>query len=372
MSSPATHAFGLLTSVAALVLLAACATTPTGPTATTAPEPAPTAVPAPTSAPAPASTAAPLATAGPVAIIPPSGPALPLVLGVIGDIGAIPYQWGVESGFWEKQQGVRLQIVIHRGGAEAAQALVGGGVDIAGIDFSHIIRLNEGGQAVRAIAPGFHQFMYTLMGPKGASSDLRALKGKKIGISSPGTASDNAMRWLLKTQASLDPEKDVELMAIGSGGSMLAALRSKKVDVAMVTEPYTSMLLVDDYQVIYDYPNKAGLYYNSVYSARQQWLKDNGEAAKRFVKGNIDLLKLLDTDHTARAAARKASIPNVDDKVAELALGHILASLSYKDQSVKKEGVEAPLQWDRAARDLTTPMPNWEPYVDTSFLPAAS
>src|SRR5581483_5191012 len=62
------------------------------------------------------------------------------------------------------------------------------------------------------------------------------LRGKKIGISEPGSSSDIATRTLLK-RFNLDPDRDVTLVPVGSLANRTAALLSGAIDAGLDNPP---------------------------------------------------------------------------------------------------------------------------------------
>jgi NitT/TauT family transport system substrate-binding protein len=68
--------------------------------------------------------------------------------------------------------------------------------------------------------------------------DLKALRGKNIGISSPGSLTDLFLRIALR-DVGLDPDRDVTIIATGGLNSHLPALLAGRVDAQMTWEPAT-------------------------------------------------------------------------------------------------------------------------------------
>jgi NitT/TauT family transport system substrate-binding protein len=64
----------------------------------------------------------------------------------------------------------------------------------------------------------------------------RVLRGKKLGISTPGSPSDIFLRVMLKG-AGIDPDKDVTLVRVGSIAGLFAALKSGQVDGYILSPP---------------------------------------------------------------------------------------------------------------------------------------
>ena len=72
--------------------------------------------------------------------------------------------------------------------------------------------------------------------------DVAALKGKRIGITALGSATDVGIRAILRPSG-LDPDKDVTLLPLGTAENGVAALAAGHIDALVVTEPSTSVAI---------------------------------------------------------------------------------------------------------------------------------
>jgi NitT/TauT family transport system substrate-binding protein len=142
-----------------------------------------------------------------------------------------------------KAEGLDVQILDFQGGARALQAFVEGGADICSGAFEHTLRLQSRGMPVKAFvlqgrAPQVVVGVSnrTLPGYKG----LASLRGRRIGVSAPGSSTDTVCRLLL-ARAGL-AMSDIHTVAVGVGSTALAALRSGSVDALSSVDPVMTML----------------------------------------------------------------------------------------------------------------------------------
>jgi len=70
---------------------------------------------------------------------------------------------------------------------------------------------------------------------------IHALRGMKIGVTVAGAQVDLTTRYLL-IEAGLDPDKDVQVLALGSGVPQVAALEQGRVDAIMAVVPFVQLL----------------------------------------------------------------------------------------------------------------------------------
>jgi NitT/TauT family transport system substrate-binding protein len=142
-----------------------------------------------------------------------------------------------------KAEGIELEISDVSGGARAMQAMVGGVADVGAGAFEHTIHLQSKNQLFQAFvlqgrAPqvAFGVSMRALPEYK----TIADLRGKKIGLASPG-ASTNMIANLVLARGGLRPS-EVNFIEVGGSSSGLAALRSNQIDAICNTDPVMTML----------------------------------------------------------------------------------------------------------------------------------
>jgi NitT/TauT family transport system substrate-binding protein len=154
----------------------------------------------------------------------------------------LPFVIASSRGYF-KQQGLDVDIGVYSGGAKALQALLGGSADIVAGAYSNTITMAVRGQKIvsfvtQAVCPGF------VFGVTKASHDkiktYADLKGKRIGVSSPGSSFHMGVNYLL-SKAGLKPE-DVSIIGVGSSSGAIAAARSGQVDALMTNDPVATVL----------------------------------------------------------------------------------------------------------------------------------
>ncbi len=371
-------AAGLALGLPTLSILDACAAAPSQ-----APAPAPLAAPTPpgastahtgasTNAPTGASSTGPTA---PSVSAPQTAPAatsaqpIHLRLGVVGDgTGFGAYDGGRILGLWQ-QSGIDLEIVGHRGGAEAATSLVGGGVDLMVGEITHLFRLNDQGQNLRAIMATSGRHGYVLTAGPGTDPSLNGLAGQTIGITSPGSQTDNSMRWLLKTNG-LDPDHDVQLISLGAGAPMIAGVKAKQVYAGNLGSTDKVRLGLSDWVTIYDFGAQLAPFEGTDVIGKQDWLHSNAETARRFVKGYLATLDRLVHDQQAATQVFAKTNPDVDPRLAP-AIMQITAAAFVLDGQPSRDGLQKVVDVEATATGKSLqPLPELSTFFDSSYLPA--
>ncbi|MCJ0763074.1 ABC transporter substrate-binding protein [Variovorax terrae] len=142
-----------------------------------------------------------------------------------------------------KAEGLDVEISDFSGGARALQAVVGGSADVCSGAFEHTINLQSKNQFFQAFvlqgrAPQIALGISTKAMPN--YKTLADLKGKKIGVSAPGS-STNMVANLVLSRAGLKAS-DVSYIGVGTAAGALAALRSGQIDAMSNTDPVMTML----------------------------------------------------------------------------------------------------------------------------------
>ena len=121
------------------------------------------------------------------------------------------------------------------------------------------------------------------MGVSADISEIKDLKGKKIGVSGIGERSDLLARVILR-RAGLDPAKDVEIVAAGLGPNRVAALSKNFIQGAPLTPEIADqakrlglkVLEVKDVPLI-----------TAMLMTTRSFIKKDEEAVRRFIKGYL-------------------------------------------------------------------------------------
>ncbi|NCN72231.1 MAG: ABC transporter substrate-binding protein, partial [Betaproteobacteria bacterium] len=123
------------------------------------------------------------------------------------------------------------------------QAVVGGSADVVSGAFEHTINMQFKGQAMRAfVLQGAAPQIVLGINPKTLPNfkGVADLKGKKIGVSAPGS-STNVMANFVLTKAGIKPS-DVSFIGVGTGNGAVAAMRSGQIDAMSNLDPVITLL----------------------------------------------------------------------------------------------------------------------------------
>src|ERR1044072_4914352 len=139
-----------------------------------------------------------------------------------------------DRGFFRKY-GLDVQAILIESGTTTAQALVAGDISFASVAGPPAIQSNLRGADVVMIAGVINTLIFQLYTEKGITRPDQ-FKGKAVGVTRFGSATDFAMRYALDKYG-IDATKEVSVLQLGNQPAQLAALEAGKVQGGMVSAP---------------------------------------------------------------------------------------------------------------------------------------
>ena len=155
----------------------------------------------------------------------------------------LPTMLAKSKGFFA-DEGLDVEILdIKGGGSQAASALIGGSVDFSANAIDHAIKAKVQKKDLLAVHSHVRLPVMGLVVAnkhKGEVKSIADLKGRPVGVTSPGSQTHMVLGYLL-TRAGVKPD-DVKI--IGAGGStMPIALEKDSVHAGMMVDPFFTAFL---------------------------------------------------------------------------------------------------------------------------------
>src|ERR1044071_2856218 len=152
----------------------------------------------------------------------------------IGSWTTLPYVVANEKGFFEKEN-LKVQLITFRGTNLMLTALLTGDLDYATI-LPFLTGAAARGLPVRVLAAVTKNSSYFMVA-RPEIENVKALRGKKLGINSFGSSADYAA-YAAVSRSGIDANRDLTIVAIGGGTpERLAAVVSGSIDATVVTSP---------------------------------------------------------------------------------------------------------------------------------------
>jgi NitT/TauT family transport system substrate-binding protein len=205
----------------------------------------------------------------------------------------VPLDVGVSQGIFQNE-GLDIEIYNFGGAARQTQAMTAGSVDI-GLGSSTAMALIVKGAPMLAVGVIANSVanIGILVPADSPIRTLADLKGKKIGITTPGSLTDWMLRELNRSQGW--GSDGAQAVAIGSSrAGNIAALKTASIDA-----------LIDDYSTIFDQRSAKDLrllakastfsrdFVREVIFATNTTINDRPDVMRRFVKGWLESVAFM-------------------------------------------------------------------------------
>jgi NitT/TauT family transport system substrate-binding protein len=229
-------------------------------------------------------------------------------------IGSLPIVLAQREGLFAAEN-LKIEIVDFKGGGPAVQALASGSVEACICAADHAVRLRSRGQGglVLTALTEFHGYGLVAL-TNSSSTDLKSLKGKRVGITSAGSLTDNTLRYYLE-EAGMNADRDVEITGVGTGGPMRAAIETGAVAAGMLTTPDVQAALGDPgkFKLVQDY--RALQYPALGLLVVEKWVKGNEQTARALARAVVKAEGLVRSNKPAVEAALMEMYPALDPKL---------------------------------------------------------
>ncbi len=189
-----------------------------------------------------------------------------------------------EAGLFIKH-GLDVELLF-TGGGRAISSLLGGDTPIVTVGGPSAIAARLGGSDAIIIAHIFDTILYSLMVTPGIHT-LADLKGKKLGASRFGSATDFALRYVLKRYG-FDPAKDMVIFQIGGQAETLAALRAGSIQGGVIASPATAEAKRLGMRELVNMAALGVEYPQTTIVTTERFLRGNRDAVLRFTRAYVE------------------------------------------------------------------------------------
>lgn len=225
----------------------------------------------------------------------PSASPLKVKLGWVSVSAANSAIWSAEDGGYLKKYGLDADVPNFADSTQAVAALIAKGTDLnCGISGTAIVAANLQGSDLIIIGSTINVFPNSLYG-KSSIPNIAALKGKKIGVTRIGTASDTAARIGLKS-GGLDPDKDVEYVQTGGLNETIAALSANQIDAGALSPPQTLAARTLGFKELVDVSSLGLEYVYNGIAASRAFAEKNPQVVEAVLKAILEGERRFTTD----------------------------------------------------------------------------
>jgi len=294
------------------------------------------------------------------------------------------------KGFFKEEGLDPVQVLALDGGARSAQAVLAGEAAFAP-GFFHVVYSWTEGQLPEsrrfvAVSTTLSEFALQIVASNdlmkranitpqtGIDDRIRALKGARIGISAPGASTDTLLRMILPPRG-LDPNTDITMVPLGTGGPLLAGLERGAVDAIVWLSPIPETAVKRGIgQVLInqgrgDVPELRGFYYLGDFTTRQ-FARQNPKIVQGWLNGTAKAIKFIRENPDQVIALAKELYPDADQSVLPDAIRSMIAAVP-ESPVVTRKGVEQNYEMLSVGKPQKISLP-FDDVVDNSFAESAA
>jgi ABC-type nitrate/sulfonate/bicarbonate transport system substrate-binding protein len=241
-------------------------------------------------------------------------PATPLRAAYSSISGAAVVTWlAVDKGLFSKNN---LDVeLIYVAGSQAMQSLLSGTTPIGIQGIEPVFRVNAHGSDTVMILGMVTKPPFSIM-VRPEIRDYRELKGKPMGITRYGSATDMLLRLSLEKWG-FKPEVDVPILQMGGVPPILAGMESRKIVGGPLSLPTLARAKQEGYRELADVADLVPEYQVAGVVTRRAFIRQNPEVVRGFVKAIAEAMGLFRNDPESVKKVMKERLKISDPLVIE-------------------------------------------------------
>ena len=279
--------------------------------------------------------------------------------------GNIAPLWVTQDRGFFRKYGLDVQSILIESGTTTAQALVAGDISFASVAGPPVIQSSLRGADVVMIASVINTLTFQLFTERGITRPDQ-FKGKAVGVTRYGSATDFAMRYALDKYG-LDPNKEVAVLQLGNQPAQLAALEAGKVQGAMLSMPTSVRAKKLGFPMLADLQMLGLEYQHTSIATSRALLKSKPELARDFMRAYVEGIHYAKT-HRRETIDIIAKYLRTDDKeILDDTYDSIIQTLVPEKPYPTLKGIQIILR-ELGAKDPAARSARPEQFVDTTIL----
>jgi ABC-type nitrate/sulfonate/bicarbonate transport system substrate-binding protein len=239
--------------------------------------------------------------------MPPSPPPVQIKAGISDPVNtALAWYMARAAGLYTAQ-GLNVDIINMNGGSKGAAELQAGRIDVMHVGLSSVVRVNQAGGDLRAIASLSNVIRFTFFSAPGVKT-AADLKGGVVGVSTFGSETDSTVTLALQKLGLT--RGDVVIKEYGGGMKRLAAVKSGEIKATAVNEPLASLAREQGVNVLVDLvPDQIAWLFTGIV-VRHDDISARRDLLTRFLKASIEgnYIALTDEKRAKEVLAKELKI----------------------------------------------------------------
>lgn len=271
----------------------------------------------------------------------------------------IPHEAGIF-----KKYGLDLELLYVGGGGRAAQVVLAGDAPMGVFTGGAVVTANFAGADLAIVASSLNAITFFLMARPEVRS-LEALKGKKVGITRFGSATDFALgysesRWPVKRG------RDFTVIQMGGMPEIMQGLKTGAIDAGTVNAEFTILARKENLRELADMSALGLSFPTSAIVTTRSYIKRNENTVRKFIRAFVEGTRFAKTNRAASVQVLKKYIRNDDveylNALYDLYILHYVPKVPYPSA----ESVQTVLN-QMAEKDARAAAARPEQFIDAHF-----
>lgn len=269
-----------------------------------------------------------------------------------------------ETGFFRKY-GLDVQPILIESGTTTAQALAAGDISFAQVAGPAIIQANLRGADAVMIAGVVNTLTFQLYTEKGITQPDH-FKGKAVGVTRYGSATDFAMRYALDKYG-LDAKTDVNILELGNVPNLLTGLEGGKIQGAMLSAPTSLRAKKLGFPMMADLQMLGLEYQHTSIATSRALIKSRPELIRNFMRAYIEGIHFAKNNPKETLAILARYLRTADREILEDTYESIILRLIPEKPYPTQRGIQVILR-EMGLKDPAARSARPEQFVDVSIM----
>jgi len=269
-----------------------------------------------------------------------------------------------EKGFFRKY-GLDVQVILIESGTTTAQALVAGDISFAQVAGPAVIQSHLRGADTVMIAGVVNTLTFQLFTEKGITRPDQ-FKGKSVGVTRYGSATDFAMRYALDKYG-LDVNKDVTILQLGNVPALLAAMEAARIQGAMLSAPTSLRAKKMGFPMLADLQMLGLEYQHTSIATTRALIKSKPDLVRDFMRAYVEGIHYAKTHRRETLEVLTKYLRTDDQEVLDDTYESIILTLVPEKPYPTQKGVQIILR-ELGAKDAAARSARPEQFTDLSIM----
>jgi NitT/TauT family transport system substrate-binding protein len=229
-------------------------------------------------------------------------------------VASLPSWVAAEGGYFTRE-GLHAELIYIRGGPQTLSALLGGDVHFAQVYSGPILSARLTGADTVIVAGLINQPLFSVI--TAASIDKpEDLRGKKVGISTFGSATDVALRLALKKWG-LKADSEVNILQMRGVPEILPALASGSIQGGVLSPPTNMIAIKAGFKELSYLPQLGISFQHTSLATTRRYLDKNRTTTMKALKAYTAAIERIKTDKPFAKRALSKYMQTTDGDVLE-------------------------------------------------------